>query len=164
MTSWTWEMKFTVKSWPIHTRSPDLKSWLRQLSEFGVELFQTSKKIHFGCMTSPGTFKTRKIIWIWGSTRKTRKKMQRLGFGVAHLSAWLSHSPLYTPVDCPPSGSTHPLWLAASCTRCRRSSEGDRRNPALSAPPDSAGCPADTPHTSSRTSCTDEQGYVNEVD
>lgn len=110
-------------------------------------------------MTSSGTFKTRKtrtwlIDWIWGSTRKTGKK----NILKAHLSAWPSHSPSYTPVYCPPSGSTHPLWLAASYTRCRQSSEGDRRSPALSAPPDSAGCPADTPHILSRTSCRDKQG------
>lgn len=122
-------------------------------------------------MTSSGTFKTRKqggVSWLIDQQNcadcrkrfcKSCKKTQRFRFVFKpHLSAWPSHSRPYTPVDCPPSGSTRPLWLAASYTRCTRSSVGDRRNPALSAPPDSAGCPADTPHTSSRTSCTANEG------
>lgn len=70
-----------------------------------------------------------------------------------HLSVLRSHSRLCTPACCPPSGSTRPPWPAASCTRCRRSSAGDRRSPALSSPPAWAGCPADRPRTWSRISC-----------
>lgn len=61
----------------------------------------------------------------------------------AHLSVWPSRSRPYRPACCPPSDNTRHLWPAASCTRCRQSSAGGRRSPALSSPPVWAGSPAD---------------------
>lgn len=120
-----------------------------------VELFQMSNKAHFVRMTSSGTFNKQVDLFLRnvGGFLSRVSDLWLRDYFETHLSAWPSRSRPYTRVDCPPSGSTHPLWRAASYTQCTQSSEGDRRNPALSAPPDSAVCPADTPRTSSRTSC-----------
>lgn len=58
-------------------------------------------------------------------------------------------------VGRPPSGKTRLRWLAVCCTSRTKNSAGDKQSPALYAPPEKAGCPADTMHTSSQNACGD---------